>query len=231
MNLNGFDWSNDYDQFLCYLYTLGDEKYRSFSKKITPNEKEMIGIRIPILKSISKEIYKYTDWKTFLKLGNDDIFEIIMLKGLVIANIKDISEYKSYFNMFIPFIDNWAVCDTFLAASKIINKDLNYFYSKTCDLIKSNKEFKNRVGFVILLDYFVIDEYIDKIFNVVDDFKSDKYYANMALAWLISVCFVKYPEKTKCFLNNCSLDGNVINMIKRKIKDSYRVSKEEKTAL
>lgn len=230
MQISSIDWSMNYDQFLNYLYSIGNNKYKDFSKKITPGEFEMIGIPIPTLKKIAKDIYSKTDYKKFLSYDSD-IYEIIMLKGLVISNIKDTNEYKIYFHKFIQTINNWAVCDVFLMASKIINKDKDYYFNQSLDLIKEKQEFLNRVGFVILLDYFVTDEYIDTILNNIDGFRSEKYYANMALAWLISVCYIKYPDKTKKFFNTCNLDTSVIKMSIRKIKDSYRVSAEDKEYL
>ena len=230
MNIKKINWSKDYDQFIDYLYSLNDSKYKEFSKKITPGEYEMIGIRVPILKELAKSIYKETNYKEFLSIPNG-IYEIQMLKCFVIANIKDIDEYKEYFNSIISSINNWAVCDTFLAASKTIKKDKPYFYNKSIALIRKKDEFLNRIGFVIMLDYFIIDEYIDNILKSIKDFKSDKYYANMALAWLISVCYIKYPTKTKQFLENNSLDTEVIKMAIRKIKDSYRVSDNDKKYL
>lgn len=231
MKIANLDWSKDYDQFLNYLYSIKDVKYRDFSKKITPGEFEMIGIRIPYLKTIAKKIYKNTDYKSFLKIDDNNTFELIMLKGLVIANIKDSNEFKYYFNYFLPYINNWAICDIFLAASKTIKKNEEYYFKESCRLIKLNDEFKNRVGFVLLLDYFVSDKYIDRILDITNGYKSDKYYANMSLAWLLSVCYIKYPEKMKKYLQNCNLNRDVIKKSIQKIRDSYRVSREDKEQL
>lgn len=215
------------NEVLNYLYSVSDEKYKTFSKKITPGEFKMIGVRIPILKSLAKKIYK-EDYLSFLKIDDENIFELVMLKGLVIANIKDIEEYKNYFNSFLPKINNWAICDIFLASSKVIKKDMTYFWNISLELINKKDEFMKRVGLVILLDYFVNDEYIDRIIETIKNFKCDAYYANMALAWLISVMYIKYPDKTKKLLLNNSFDTEVIKMSIRKIKDSYRVSLENK---
>lgn len=214
-------------EILEYLYSVSDEVYKSFSKKITPGEFEMIGVRIPTLKQLAKKISK-GNYREFLKINDENIFELIMLKALVIANIKDVEEYKKYFTEFLPKISNWAICDTFLAASKIIKRDMLYFFNLSLNLIEEKEEFLNRVGFVILLDYFVSEEYIDTICKKIRNFKSDAYYANMALAWLISVMYIKSPEKTKEFFQDNNLDKTVIKMSIRKIKDSYRVSLENK---
>ena len=53
----------------------------------------------------------------------------------------------------------------------------------------------------------------------------------MAVAWAVSVCYVKFPEKTRAFLENNSMDDFTQNKSIQKIRESYRVSKEEKDAL
>jgi len=227
LNLPLFNWEKDSDLFIEYLYGLGDEKYKSFSKKITPGDFEMAGVNIPVLKKISKEIFK-GDYKSFLDTLHNDIFEVSMLKGLVISHIKDISLYKSYFELFLPLIDNWAICDTFINSSKIINRDREYFLHKCKFLLSTRDEFKNRVAFVILLNYFVCEEYFDVLISIVDGYRNDKYYANMALAWLLSVMCAKMPSKFKESINCLDLDKNVEKMTLRKICDSYRVSNEDK---
>ena len=54
------------------------------------------------------------------------------------------------------------------------------------------------------MDYFVTEEYIDQIYNLIDGYKSDRYYANMALAWLIAELYIKFPESTKEFFKKCN---------------------------
>ncbi len=53
----------------------------------------------------------------------------------------------------------------------------------------------------------------------------------MANAWLVQVCYVKYPEKTRHFLENSALDDFTHNKAIQKIRESYRVSREEKEEL
>ena len=213
------------------LYKLLDEKkdakYRDFSKKLTPGDFTMLGVRVPDMRKIAKNL-TIEERESIIKLECDDIFEFKLIRGLVVADIKDVDKYKYEFERFLPLIDNWAICDIFIGSSKIIKKDLEYFFQRCTELIKKDDEFLNRVAFVILLNYYLIDEYIDKTFDLIKDFKSDKYYANMALGWLISYLYIKYPTKTQEFLTNCNLDKTVLKMGIRKIKDSYRVSPENK---
>lgn len=227
MDFENIDWHKGNGTLLNYLDSIKEPNYRDFSKKLTPGEFTMLGVRIPILKNIAKSISK-GDYEIFLKLNDKNIFELRLIKGQVIANLKDLDEYKKYLDEFIPLIDNWAICDTFLCSSKIIKKDRPYFYRKARSLLNTRDEFENRVAFLILLCYFVEKDYLDDAFELIKGYESDKYYANMALAWLLSVMFVKFPEETKIFLLENPFDEQVTKYTIRKIKDSYRVSKENK---
>lgn len=227
MDYKNIDWKKDKTIFIEYLYSLRNEKHREFSKKITPGEFEMIGIPVPILKEIARNILK-THYETFLTIDEEDIYEIYLLKGLVIGGIKDSEKFKRLFSDFIGKIDNWAVCDITISASKTIKKDCEYFFNKCRELLKEKEEFKNRIAFVIFLDYFITDEYVDRVLNTISGFRSDKYYANMALAWLLSVIYIKYPQKARDYLLKNNFDKTVIKYTKRKIKDSYRVSTADK---
>ena len=82
--------------------------------------------------------------------------------------------------------------------------------------------------FVFLLDYYVEDGYIDDIFIICDKYNTGDYYVQMAVAWLISVCFIKYKDKTINYIRNNELDDFTHNKSIQKIKESLRVSKDDK---
>jgi len=227
MKIQDINWNKEEDNFYNYLYSLQEEKYKDFAKSLIPGNVILIGIRLPILKKIAKEIMK-TDYKSFLNLKDNNIFEVKMLKAFVIANIKDLKTYLSFFTKFIQTIDNWSICDSFIAASKIIEKNRETFYTIIEKLLVNKKEFNNRVGFVILLNYYIVDEYIDDVLTIIDLYKNDTYYANMALAWLLCEAYIKYPQKMQTYLSNVTLNKNIKKNMIRKIKDSYRVPKSNK---
>lgn len=84
---------------------------------------------------------------------------------------------------------------------------------------------------VCLLDFFVQEAFIDRILNCFSDIHHEGYYVKMAVAWAVSVCYVKFPEKTEDFLLKNTLDDFTHNKAIQKIRESYRVSKEEKERL
>lgn len=54
------NWTNEnYGKFLEYLISLKDDEYREFHSSLVLNSKyEMIGIRVPMMRKIAKEIAK-----------------------------------------------------------------------------------------------------------------------------------------------------------------------------
>lgn len=223
--------SNDYSKLIEYINKIGDEKYRQFNSSLVLNIKKSFGIRIPILRQIGKEIAK-GNWREYFTVCSDDYFEETMLQGLVLNYVKtDIDEILSYMDNFIKKIDNWAVCDSFCSGMKIIKNNKQYFYNYILKILSSDKPFEIRVGLVLLLDFYVDEDYIEKIFSLSSSITNDNYYVKMANAWLISKCFDKFREKTKIFLNHNDLDNWTYNKAIQKIIESRTTTSEEKIIL
>lgn len=223
-------WNKDsYKEFINYLLSLKDDKYREFNKSIVLNSKyEMMGIRVPIVKDIAKKI---KDIDEFLKYSGNTYHEEILLQGLVISRIKDEELFYKYYKEYIKKIDNWALCDTFCSSIKIVRKYDDKYFKESIKLSLSDKEFISRVGLVTILDHFINKENLNTIFNTLNSINSDKFYINMAEAWLVCEIYTKYPVETLEFIKNNNLNNFTQNKSISKIRDSYRVSKEEKEEL
>ncbi|MEG1436795.1 MAG: DNA alkylation repair protein, partial [Oscillospiraceae bacterium] len=97
--------------------------------------------------------------------------------------------------------------------------------------LKSDKELELRFAVVLLMDNYITDEYIDMVLDVLAKVKHDGYYVKMAVAWAISVCFVKYKDKTFELLKSGKLDDDTYKKTFRKIVESNRVDKDTKTQI
>lgn len=231
MNLENINWNkNTYQDYLKFLESLSDEKYREFHKNLTNTKYEILGINLPALRKIAKTISK-GDIEEFLQNTGVTFYEEVMVKGLVIASIKDKELLLKYLDDFVNMIDNWAICDSFCNSLKIVLKDKEYWFNYFKNYLNSNNEFKVRVGLIVFLDFYIEEEYLNKIFNLVDYIKLDKYYVNMGIAWLLCECFIKYQDKTLDFLRKTRINTFTFNKTISKIRDSYRVSKEMKDYL
>ena len=124
------------------LFELSDEKYKKFHSGLCPNTDNIIGVRLPKLREIAKEIAK-GDWKDFLATSSNDYYEEVMINGLVIAYAKcDVDEKLNYIESFVPKIDNWAICDSFCNSLKFVKKIRKKFgnlYNPILNQIKNLK--------------------------------------------------------------------------------------------
>lgn len=220
-----------YKDFINELYSLQDIKYKNFNSKIIVAD-NIIGVRTPELKRIAKVIAK-GDYKTFFKENKHIYFEETLVHGLVLGYLKlDFLDLKPYIDEFLPYIDNWAVCDMTAANLKIYkrNKIKDICFSEIKKYINNENPWINRFGYTLLLDYFIEEKYMDEIFGLCNNYK-DHYYVKMSIAWLISICFVKQKGRTLTFLKNNKLDDWTYNKSIQKIIESNRVSIEDKNML
>ncbi|RAX52715.1 hypothetical protein CCY99_07025 [Helicobacter sp. 16-1353] len=140
------------------------------------------------------------------------------------------SEIESYIIKFMPYIDNWAICDVFSMGLKNLAKQNNAF-DFILKLLHKNAEFEVRFALVALNSHFVNDKYITRILELAPTIRHDGYYVKMALAWLISTCYIKFSDKTMPLFKNRSLDKWTHNKAISKISDSLRVGNSDKIML
>ena len=231
MNLCREHWTEkDYEMYVDYLKSLQDENYRKFHQNLTTTRYEILGLRVPMQRKIAKEISK-GNIEEFFCFCKDKYYEEVNIEGFVLAGIKDLSLLEKYFDSFVLKIDNWAICDGFCNSLKIVQKNKECFWKKIQELLKKEETFSVRVGLILLLCFYVEKEYIFDILQLVKTVTHEEYYVGMGLAWLLAECYIKYPEETLVLLKEKSLSSFVQNKTISKIRDSYRVSKEEKEFL
>lgn len=227
-------WNNTmYDRFKESLYSMADEKYKDFHRKLVPEGLgEIIGVRSPDIKKTAKDIVKNTDYESFLQIAGYGTYEETMVQGFVIGYSKaDIITRLGYLKDFIPHISNWAVCDGTAAAFKVKPHEMETVFEFIKPYTESRMEYEQRLAAVFLMDYFITGQYIDSVLQIYGGIKSGRYYVNMAVAWGISVCFVKFPEITMEFLKNNELDNFTYNKALQKIIESNRVDAEVKNII
>lgn len=213
------------------LFELQDLKYKEFHSGLCPNVDKIIGVRVPQLKQIAKEIAK-KDYKEFLENAQDEYYEELVLQGLVIGYSKTtIEETFKYLKSFVPKINSWAVCDTTCSNLKITKKYMREMWEFLEKYINSDREYEIRFALVMYLNYYLSEEYIDEIFEKVNKITNKEYYVQMAVAWLVSFAYIKQKEKTEKYLYKNNLDKFTLNKSIQKICESYRVSDEDKAKL
>lgn len=213
------------------LYALQDTTYQTFQKRIIPNDDTIIGVRMPALRKLAKQILK-EDPFSYLQEAKDTSFESIMLQGLVISNLKmDWQSQLPYITSFIPKIYNWAICDIFVGNLKMIHEHPKEMYAYLLPYLQSDKEYEIRFGVVCILNYYVNKEYREQVFSLFSTINHEGYYVKMAIAWALSYFYISFPQETIAYLNKNTLDFFTHNKTISKICESNQVSKEEKQAI
>lgn len=206
-----------------------DEKNALFFRKISPTAKNITGVRIPFLRKLAKEIVKSNNGKDFLESYIVDTHEEFLLYGIVIGYMKISLDVKfALLENYIPKIYDWSGCDTVISSFKFQDNELNKVYDFIMKYRFSKNEYETRFMIVILLNFFIREEYLDNIKEILETETFDKYYTQMAAAWLISIMFVKYRDYTLNYLYNNKLDYFTYNKALQKIRESLRVEKEDK---
>ncbi|MGL4991002.1 MAG: DNA alkylation repair protein [Sarcina sp.] len=226
---------NNYKDFIDYLKAIGEEKYRNFVSGLTPDIGIIYGVRTPMVRKFAKEISKnpnLEELKIFLLNGKSHEEKLIYTYIIGLTKYKDFETFIADVDNFVPRINNWAVNDSLASA---IKKNAKNFEEEYFDYIRKNIKSDNpwrvRFALICLNSTFVEEKHIDEILMFVSGIKTDHYYVNMGIAWLISSCYIKDSEKIKVFLGNNILDKWVQNKSIQKIVESTRVNAEDKVAI
>ncbi len=213
------------------LFKLQDKKYRDFQIKLIPNinSNTIIGIRTPELKKYAKELVKDNNYISFISDLPHKYFEENQLHAFIISEIKDYDKCIEYINKFLPYINNWATCDQM--SPKIFKKYTNKLLDQINIWIKSNKTYTIRYSILILMRYYLDDnfkkEYLEKVCNI----ESEEYYVNMMRAWYYATALAKQYKDTIVYIENNKLDTWTHNKTIQKARESYRITKEQKEYL
>ena len=221
----------DYDNMIELLRTKSaGQDFVDFSYKIIKTQKQIVGVRTLELKKLAKEIYKGKHDKLF-ELGDDKIYEEVMIKGFVLCLHKD-SEYV--FPRLVKLaqcFDCWAEVDLNAGLKCVNGAEDNYDFF--CSLLASDKEFVVRLGVVGLMKFF-LGEY-ERVLTALDKIKCDKYYVNMAISWLISEILIKNSQNAKeimqKIIKNHHFNEFIINKGIQKACESFRIDAEIKDKL
>lgn len=214
------------------LKSAADPRLSEFNRRIANTELPIYGVKIPYLRALAKRIVKEGQADEFLEHTPTDYLEERLLYGFVLGMKKDPPEaFVEGLQKFLPLVENWAICDCCVSSFRVVGKNKEFFLPTVESLLASEDPFICRVGVIILMDFYLEDAYLDFIFSKIEAIPSGRYYVDMGIAWLLSVCYVKFKERTKDYLNRCSLSDFTYNKTLQKIVESNRVTKEEKVII
>lgn len=211
------------------LEELAEPKFQAFSATLLPGTGNILGVRLPTLRQMAKEIC-HGDWRDYLNHATEDTFEETMLQGLVIGFAPcSLDETLALAQAFVPKITNWSLCDAFCAGlKKKVRQNPQAFWVFLQPYLVAREEYALRFGVVMLLDHFVTAEYIQQVLHILEETRHPAYYVRMAVAWAISICFVHFPQETMAMLQTSQQDTFTYNKALQKITESLRVDPQTK---
>lgn len=215
------------------LFNLSDKKYALFQAKLTPtiSPESIIGVRIPVLRKLAKELIKNEKEKVdiFLKDLPHEYYDENLLHGLILSEIKDYDECVNAVDKFLPFVDNWAVCDTM--SPKVFKKNKEKLIAKIYEWSVSHDTYTCRFGIEMLMSHFLDDGFKAEYLELPAKVDSDEYYIKMMVAWFFATALAKRWDESVIYIEQRRLETWTHNKTIQKARESFRISDEQKAYL
>lgn len=215
------------------LFELQDKEYAQFQAKLVPNidSKTVIGVRVPECRNLAKWLHKnnpeaVTD---FLSKLPHDYYDENMLHGILVSGIKDFDQCMEEVQRFLPYVDNWAVCD--IMSPKCFKGHKEKLLPIIREWSKSSKEYTIRFGLEMLMFHFLDNDFQTEYLDIAASVRSEKYYVNMMIAWFFATALAKQWDSTIPYIESKSLAPWVHNKTIQKARESYRITAEQKKFL
>jgi len=215
------------------LLTLAESNYKQFNEKLIPTNYEIIGIRMPALKQLAKEIAVDSKVESYLQNAEFTTYEHILLYGLVLGALKKpaLEMVFRYLDPLILRFDNWAHVDTVISSLKVFKKYPKEILEHFLPLKNHEGEFTKRVFVILLMDYLMDETNLESSLKHLIEVPQGQYYVDMAIAWAISVGLIKYYDKTLPVLEQKAFSKFVHNKAIQKARESFRITPEIKEHL
>jgi 3-methyladenine DNA glycosylase AlkD len=213
------------------LFSMRDDNYRDFQAALMPtvDREKIIGVRIPMLRSYARELCKTGEYEAFLHDLPHKYYEENNLHAFLIEGIRDFDECLEALEVFLPYVDNWATCDSL--RPKVLKKDIKRLRAMADRWIDSGEEYTVRYGIGVYMCY-LLDESFDKsVLSRVAEIKSEHYYVRMMIAWFFATALAKQYGSAIKYIENGTLNTEIHNKAIQKSIESHRISKDKKDYL
>ena len=213
------------------LFKMQDLGYRDFHSKLMPtiDKETIIGVRVPILRRLAKELFKNGEYMYFLNDLPHKYYEENNLHSLLIMQIKSYDECLAETERFLPYVDNWATCDTL--RPKVFKTHLSQLLPEINLWINSGEVYTVRFGIEMLMCHYLDDKFKTEYADLVASVKSEEYYVNMMVAWYFATALAKQYNSILPYIEKDILPIWVHNKTIQKAVESYRITKEQKAYL
>lgn len=213
------------------LFELRDVEYASFQAKLTPTVpfELFIGVRVPKVRLLARELLKNPGYETFLEELPHKYYDENMLHGLLISGISDFDKCVSLVDRFLPYVDNWAVCD--IMSPKVFAKNKPRLLMKIREWASSDDVYTCRFGLEMLMSHFLDKDFDPSYLKIVVAARGDDYYVKMMVAWFFATALAKQWDASIPYIENRKLAAWTHNKTIQKAIESFRITDEQKKYL
>lgn len=213
------------------LFALQDKEYRDFHARLIPTipRETIIGIRIPVLRKFALQYSKEPSAIKFLKQLPHTYYEENALHMMLIRQMKDFPSSIGALEAFLPYVDNWAVCDQPNPKSFAKNRDSLLPYIRRW--LNSEQPYTIRYAIGVLMAQFLDESFSSDYLKWVAAVRSEEYYVNMMIAWYFATALAKQWNAALPYLTEQRLSLWCHNKTIQKALESYRISPEQKMLL
>jgi len=213
------------------LFEISDKEYAEFSAKLTPNlsADKFIGVRVPKLREFAKSFAKAPECEEFLNTLPHEYYDENLLHSILLENSKNFETCMENVEDFLPYVDNWAVCDTL--RPKTFAKHKAEVLDNIKTWIKSEHTYTCRFGIDMLMTHFLDGDFKPEYLEYPASVISSEYYVNMMIAWYFATALAKQWDVTVAYIEQYRLPAWVHNKTIQKACESFRITAEQKTYL
>lgn len=213
------------------LFKLADKEYGTFQGALIPGVESgsIIGVRVPQVRDYAKELVKTGKYEDFLTQLPHRYYDENILHGSIIACIKDYDTCIGEIDRFLPYVDNWAVCDTI--TPKVLSKHKGELMKEIKRWTSSLHTYTCRFGIRMIMCFFLDDDFREEYLDIPAGIRSDEYYVNMMIAWFFATALAKQWDSTIPYIENHILPEWVHNKTIQKARESFRITPEQKEYL
>ena len=213
------------------LFSLADSKYAEFQAKLIPTvaPEKFIGVRVPVLRKFSKEFEKDPMCREFLSTLPHEYYDENLLHSILLGRVKDYDKCVAAVEAFLPYVDNWAVCD--ILSPKVFSKHKNELLLKIKEWVVSEKTYTCRFGISMLMTHFLDEDFKAEYLEIPASVTSEEYYVRMMVAWYYATALAKQWDATIPYIEGHRLPEWTHNKTIRKACESYRITDEQKAYL
>ncbi len=228
------------------LFLLRDEKYAAFSAKLilTVPADRFIGVRSPQLRAFAKELSKNSNNQIIRKSGilgelPHQYHEENMLHAYLLCEEKKYAILVEETERFLPYIDNWAVCDSL--APRAFARHKEDLLPRIRKWMASEHEYTVRFGIGMLMRHYLDADFRPEYLRWVAAVDREEYYIRMMQAWYFATALAKQWDATIPYFTpqppsergeeKSGLEGWVRGKSIQKALESYRVNNNRKSLL